>query len=412
MQHVEALRVFLAGRQVGRLSIASRGQIYFQYDNSWLDSGFDLSPGTLPFEALPTVGPPEPFSGLHGALNDSLPDGWGLLLMDRAMQSRFGWSREDITPLDRLAYIGDRGMGALEYQPELESAAPEHAIDIAELAAASQAVLSGQAHKIVADLYIQGGSPGGARPKITVAWNPKTNACLSGFSRLPAGFEHWMVKFRGVPESRDAGRIEMAYAQMAADAGLCVPEARLMEVKVGKSKEAFFAVRRFDRSGDEKNHVLSLSGYLGADHRLPSLDYQHILAATQRLTRDVSEVARAFRLMVFNVLTHNKDDHAKNFAFIGTPAGWSLSPAYDLTYSAGMGDEHTSSVGGKGNPGLADVLPLAGNFLIKNAANVVDEVRAAVAKWPKIASKWQVSVKAIQAIGSRLKVIDKGFQRN
>jgi len=159
MQHVEALRVFLSGRQVGRLSIASRGQIYFQYDNSWLDSGFDLSPGTLPFEALPTVGPPEPFSGLHGALNDSLPDGWGLLLMDRAMQSRFGWSREDITPLDRLAYIGDRGMGALEYQPELESAAPEHAIDIAELAAASQAVLSGQAHKIVADLYIQGGSP-------------------------------------------------------------------------------------------------------------------------------------------------------------------------------------------------------------------------------------------------------------
>lgn len=408
--HVEALRVLLGGRQVGRLSSAPRGEIFFQYDNDWLDGGFDLSPSTLSFEAAPVLGAPESFAGLHGVFNDSLPDGWGLLLMDRAMRSRFGWSREDITPLDRLAYMGDRGMGALEYHPELQGAAPEHAIEIAALAAASQAVLSGTAREVLADLYIQGGSPGGARPKITVAWNPATNACLSGFADLPAGFEHWIVKFRGIPEPREAGRIEMAYAQMAAAAGLRVPETRLMELTVEKSKEAFFAVRRFDRIGNEKRHVLSLSGYLHADHRVPSLDYQYILAATQRLTRDVAEVAQAFRLMVFNVLAHNKDDHAKNFAFIGTPGGWSLSPAFDLTYSTGLGNEHTSSIGGQGNPDLQDVLKLAQSFLIKHPERIVDEVRAAVTQWPKIAAKWHIPVKTIKSIGARLRAVDKRFR--
>jgi serine/threonine-protein kinase HipA len=409
-RHVDQLRVVMGDRRVGQLSSDGRRGIFFQYDNGWLSDGLDLSPVTMTFDALPLQAAGEPFDGLHGVFNDSLPDGWGRLLMDRALKARFGWSREEITPLDRLAYIGSRGMGALEYEPETHGAAPEHAIDIASLAAASESVLRGTAGEVIADLYLQGGSPGGARPKITVARNAATGSCVSGFTAIPEGFEHWIVKFQGRGDSRELGRIEMAYAQMAVAAGLQVPETDLIELVVGKSKRAFFAARRFDRDQNTKKHVISVSGYLHADHRTPSLDYQYILAATQRLTRDVAEVAKTFRLMVFNVLAHNKDDHAKNFAFIATPAGWSLSPSFDLTYSAGIGNEHTSSIEGKGNPDLGDVMRLAQSFRIEDPARIVDDVRSAIAQWPKVASTWGVSGKSAKSIGASLAAVDKRFR--
>jgi serine/threonine-protein kinase HipA len=413
--HINTLRVLMAGRSVGRLSAGTAGDIYFQYDSDWLAEGFDLSPVTMPFNALPAVGHREPFHGLHGVFNDSLPDGWGLLLMDRALKSRLGWDPFEVSPLDRLAYIGRRGMGALEYQPELQGAGTDHAIDIAELAAASERLLKGDSAQVIADLYLQGGSPGGARPKITVARNHVTGECLSGFASLPPGYEHWLVKFQGENDPRDSGRLEMAYADMAVAAGLRFPHTELIELSVPSSnsrssRQAFFAVRRFDRHADEKRHVLSLSGYLHADHRSPSLDYQTVLAATQRLTRDVGELREAFRLMVFNILAHNKDDHAKNFAFIGTPAGWSVSPAFDLNFSPGPGNEHTSSVAGKGNPDLKDVLNLARSFRLDAAAEIVDEVRAAVSRWPQIASEWDVSAGSVRSIGTALAAIDKRFQ--
>jgi serine/threonine-protein kinase HipA len=412
--HVNALRAVMGPLEVGRLSATANGEIYFQYENTWLDAGFDLSPSTIPFNATPLPGARQPFNGLHGVFNDSLPDGWGLLLMDRALQSRYGWHREQINPLDRLAYIGNRGMGALEYLPELHSTTTEHAVDMAALAAAAEVVTSGGVGEVVAELYLQGGSPGGARPKVTVARDLRTGACLSGFMRIPDNYEHWIVKFHGRDESRDSGRIEMAYAEMAAAAGLHIPPTELLEVSLQRPnrrrvKQPFFAAQRFDRHGNDKDHVISLAGYLHADHRVPSLDYQHLLAATQRLTRDVGEVRQAFRLMVFNVLAHNKDDHAKNFAFVRSAGAWCLSPSFDLTYSSGLGNEHTSAVGGKGNPDRDDVLSVARSFGVRDATGVIDEVRHSVTRWPLIAAKWEIPATSAKSIAAGLLATDRHF---
>jgi serine/threonine-protein kinase HipA len=334
--------------------------------------------------------------------------------MDRALQSRYGWHREQIGPLDRLAYIGNRGMGALEYLPELQSTATEHAIDIAALAAAAEVVSSGETGDVIAALYLQGGSPGGARPKVTVARDSRTGACLSGFMRIPDNYQHWIVKFHGRDESRNSGRIEMAYAEMAAGAGLRIPPTELLAVSVRQSsgrraQQHFFAAQRFDRRGNDKYHLISLAGYLNADHRLPSLDYQHLLAATQRLTRDVAEVRQAFRLMVFNVLAHNKDDHGKNFAFVRSAEAWRLSPSFDLTFSMGMGDQHASAIGGKGNPNRTDVLGLAHSFRIRDATEVIDEVRLSVARWPRVAAKWEIPATSAKSIAAGLLATDRHF---
>jgi len=412
MKHVQRLQVLSAGKPVGMLAQGERGAIFFQYDASWLQQGFDLAPGSLAFDtSLQRPREARVFGGLHGVFNDSLPDGWGLLLMDRALRASAGWAPRDITPLDRLAYIGNRAMGALEYVPELAQGRVDDPVDLAALAQASQALLAGSTQDVLAQLRIQGGSPGGARPKVTVARNPQTQECLSGFLDLPPGFEHWMVKFRSQNDPLDMGRVECAYADVAQAAGVAMSPVDLLHLTVDGQPEAYFAVQRFDRSAGRKLHVLSLGAYLYASHREPSLDYEALLAATLKLTRDVREVERAFRLMSFNVLMHNRDDHAKNFSFVFDEAQrqWRLSPAYDLTFSEGMGTEHTTAVNGRGNPARADLVKLAKAFSITQADRIIDEVRAAVSTWPEVAGSRGVQETTVREIGGALLAIDKRF---
>jgi serine/threonine-protein kinase HipA len=413
------LRVMHSGEFVGRLAANEAGAIAFEYDPSWLQNGFDLAPGSIPFntEANQSMRPAE-FDGLPGVFNDSLPDGWGLLLMDRALRKHMGLDRAHITPLDRLAYMGHRGMGALEYLPELMPEQAGGPIDLADIAEQSGRVLNGESADVLEELRIYGGSPGGARPKVTVAFSADLVLCQSGFDDIPAGFSHWIVKFRndstqGDADPVDMGRMEKAYAEMAVQAGLQMPRTELIELTVKKKQETFFAVQRFDREVHRKIHFLSLSGYAYANHRVPCLDYSDgVLPATRKLTRADEEVAKAFRLMVFNVLAHNKDDHAKNFAFLRDPVCsgqgvWRLAPAFDLTFNLGINNNHTTAINGAGTPKFADLKQVAERHKIRNWKQIIEEVRSAVARWPALAATYGLSKRRSSEIQKALKAIDR-----
>ncbi len=408
---VSRLIVRLAGQNVGTLGLGERGRIYFQYDPAWIAQGFDLAPGSLDFNLnvqLPKR--PEVFDGLHGVFQDSLPDGWGMLLMDRFFRQRLDGQLQTLTSLDRLAYLGQRGMGALEYEPALPVGHVPETVDLAAMTQAAQAVLAGKTPDVLNQLRIQGGSPGGARPKVTVALSADGQTCRSGFEPLPTGYDHWLVKFRALDDPSDMGRIEQAYAAMARLAGIDISESRLIPVRVDRRTEALFATRRFDRDGNIKRHVLTLSGYLYASHRYPSIGYDSVLGATLHLTRDVREVERAFRLMAFNVLTHNKDDHSRNFAFLYQDGIWRLAPAYDLTFSAGMRNEHATDIAGSGNPGLKQVTQIAQQAGVRSWREMVEQVRDAAGQWPSLAREWGVAKTRISAIGKALAEIDQRFR--
>jgi serine/threonine-protein kinase HipA len=410
------LRVHLSGVPVGRLAMNAQGEIVFQYEESWIQSGFDLSPGTLPFngEANQSVRPGE-FEGLHGVFNDSLPDGWGLLLMDRALKQHKNLDPHEINPLYRLAYLGHRCMGALEYEPEILPELGELSIDLERIASESEGMLQGVSTEVIEELRIYGGSPGGARPKVTVAFNDDMTMCCSGFKDIPVGFSHWIVKFRnasrqGNADPSDIGLMEKAYAEMASEAGLIMPKTDLLNMRVNRNKESYFAVKRFDRAWNRKIHFLSLSGYAHANHRVPCLDYgSGVFAATKKLTRSTEEVAKAFRLMVFNIFAHNKDDHAKNFAYLydSEAKQWTLSPAFDLTFNYGMSNFHTTSINGSGNPSYSDIKKLGEQFGIKQWAIICDEVRGAVSKWASFASQYGLTKTRIGEISKALRVVDR-----
>ena len=408
-KHVDRLKVMFGASEVGMLAIGDRGQIFFEYAPQWLTTGFDLAPRSLAFKALLQKAKDPLFDGLHGIFNDSLPDGWGLLLMDRAFNKRLGWSRHQITPLDRLAYMGSRAMGALRYEPEYEKEAIEDRVNLSSLAASVETVLSGSTQDVFNELRIQGGSPGGARPKVTVALSENASDCLSGFHDIPHGYHHWMVKFRSKEDPQDMGRAEKTYADMAKIADVAMPQSALLEVKVGSTVEQCFAVRRFDRHANERRHGVTMAGLYYADFKTPCLDYKDILGATSILTKDARQVEQAFRRMAFNVLTHNQDDHAKNFAFVFGANGWELSPAYDLTFSRGMGGEHTTAIAGSGNPGRAKLMEIASAFRVEAGAKIIEEVRHAASMWPTLAQGNDVSKKTRQAVGDALQKIDRRF---
>ena len=359
-------------------------RIYFEYDPDWLTTGLQLSPFTLPARSGLIEHTDREFGPLFGLFDDSLPDGWGRLLMDRHFR-RLGLEPPTLSPLQRLAFLGTDTMGALTYHPpaKREGAATAE-LDLQRLARQAQAVFAGETADVLPELLAAGGSPGGARPKVLVGWNPDTDEIISGEADLPDGYEHWIVKFCAREDTDDAGLVEYAYSKMARWAGLEMPATRLFETRDG---ERYFGVKRFDRAeGNRRRHVHTFGNLIHADFRLPSCDYADLLKATTILTRDRREVISAFRLAAFNVRAHNRDDHAKNFAFmLDDETGlWRLSPAYDLTFALGPGGEHTTTVVGEGKaPAGEHLLGLAAEFDIDQAEAraVLDQVFAAVDRW-------------------------------
>jgi len=385
---------------VGELAEHDR-RVYFEYDADFLRSGIHLSPFKWPTRPGLIEHTDRAFGPLPGVFDDSLPDGWGLLLMDRLFRRR-GMAPSSASPLDRLAYLGTRTMGALTYHPPAEVESDPGLFDLYEIGRNAQQIFGGEAVEVLPQLMRAGGSPGGARPKVLVGVNG--DQLVSGEDDLPDGFEHWIVKFCATIDVRDAGPMEFAYAAMARAAGIDVPPARLFKVK---KNVAHFGVRRFDRlPGNRRVHVHTFGNLIHANFRIPSTDYADLLKTTLALTRNYRDVLRVFRQMVFNVVTHNRDDHAKNFAFVMDAAGgWSLSPAYDIGFSPGPGGEHTMTVMGEGRaPTREHALALAKQFDInpKDAAGIIDEVNAAAAKWPRFANEAGCMKKTAREIGSHI----------
>ncbi|HSA33569.1 MAG TPA: type II toxin-antitoxin system HipA family toxin [bacterium] len=377
---------------VGHLA-ESEGRVLFEYDPSFIERGIELSPFFLPLKPGLIAHTDRTFGPLWGVFDDSLPDGWGLLLMDRYFRKR-GLSLRTISPLDRLAFLGMRTMGALTYHPPAErDEGSDRTLDLQELAEQSLKILNGEEAVVLSQLLAAGGSPGGARPKVLVGYDPRKKVLLSGEALLPAGYEHWLVKFSAKDDLPDSAAIEFAYALMARAAGIVLPETRFF----GDGKARYFGTKRFDRNPDGKRfHLHTFGNMVHADFRIPSVDYTELLRVTALLTRDQSAVREMFRRMVFNVLAHNRDDHAKNFSFILDieQPGWRVSPAYDLTFAEGPGGEHSMSVDGNGkDPSVADILRVAEKSGIGKAVarRIVDEVAAAVRHWARFADEAGVS---------------------
>lgn len=333
---LKSLRVTLRGELVGTLAQTEDGVLAFQYADSWIEDGFSLSPFSLPLERKVFVAKPHPLDGVFGVFDDSLPDGWGRLLVDRTLREH-GIDPFSIGPLARLAIVGKSGMGALEYEPEVRLAASSALGDLDEIAAACAKVFATDYSDDLDALFVLGGSSGGARPKILTTIDGKD----------------WIVKFPSSHDSNNIGAEEFALAGAARACGIVVPPVRLLP---SRRCSGYFAIRRFDRARDQydntyKVHMASVGALLETSHRTPSLDYDLLMRLTLRLTDDMEEAARLFRLMSFNVLVGNRDDHAKNFTFLHEDSfdSWTLSPAYDLTRNSGMNGEHATMVNGKGS---------------------------------------------------------------
>ncbi len=384
--------------KVGRLAIVRR-RIYFEYDQAFLGSGLEISPFKLPPKRGAMSCEEMVFEGLFGVFNDSLPDGWGRLLLDRQMR-RHGIAPEQLTPLDRLTHVGAFGMGALAYEPDVsEHASQPDAINLDELAAETGEVLEGGPADVFDELLSLCGSSAGVRPKVMVGVGKDKRRIVHGQRQLQRNYEHWMVKFASGNDAKDVGAIEYAYSLMARAAGLVMMPTHLFPAKKGAG---YFGVQRFDRSGGKRIHMHTVSGLLHADHRMPSMDYEQIMRATVALTRNMQEAEKILRIAAFNVFAHNRDDHAKNFSFLMDERGcWSVAPAYDLTFSGGPGGEHSTTVMGEGrNPEKGHLFQLAEKFGIPKARvmHVVGDVCDAVRKWPKFADDSGVGRKSKQLI--------------
>ena len=406
----ELLTVYLDGRdpstkaerrKVGRLGFKDR-LILFEYDASFIASGIEISPIKLPLRPGVSIADTTIFDGLFGVFNDSLPDGWGRLLLDRTVE-KYGIHRRQLNPLDRLAYVGRYGMGALSYEPELSPQIADDApLALDKLAEESAAVLSGENDEVFEDLLRLSGSSSGARPKTVAQVSVDRKKIIHGQQQLQPGFAHWMIKFPSSQDARDAGAIEYAYSLMAQDAGVEMPETHLFLTK----RRKYFGTKRFDRDRDARIHMHSLGGLIHADHRTPSLDYDMVLRVTLALTRNIQEAEKVYALACFNVLAHNRDDHVKNFSFLLNARNeWVLAPAYDLTFSYGPGGEQSMRVMGEGrNPGTTQLQALGKQHGVKSAQEILAKVETAVANWRRFAEQADVSRKSTQEIADKIKL--------
>ena len=413
------IEVRIWGQRVGAVAPDPRlGCYVFAYDPAWRRNGIELAPLTMPTDdlrpsfAFPELSEPS-YKRLPGLLADALPDDFGNALIDAWMAAK-GVEKRAITTLDRLAYMGKRGMGGLEFKPargaHRESAEP---LEMKNLVEAARKVvhgdLSGDVHAqaALANIIRVGTSAGGARAKAVVTWNPQTNQIRSGQFDAAPGFEHWLLKFDGVGKdaelggSADYGRIEYAYYRMAEAANICMSPCRLLE----EGGRAHFMTRRFDREvvGGQmiKHHIQTLCAMSHLDYKQRATHaYTQLFMAIAQLKLGDEANGQAFRRMAFNVMAKNCDDHSKNFAFrLKQGSTWELAPAYDVTHAYNPKGEwtyqHLMSVNGKFS-GItrADLLAEADRFGVRRPQDALKDIRTALDRWPDFAQQAGLGEKA------------------
>lgn len=348
MDNYKYLKVFYNDILVGTLAKTPDRVVAFEYDSDWLNNWFSISPFNLPLIKKVFIPKYDPFGGLFGVFNDSLPDGWGRLLVDRLfLKNKI--NPNEIDNLNRLAVVQECGMGALTYKPEHKFESENNISDYDILAQECSKILESQNSENLDELFKLGGSSGGARPKILTSINN----------------EDWIIKFPSSSDPKNIGEKEYQYSLCAKDCGINMTETRLFPSKICSG---YFGIKRFDRKNGKKVHMVSVSGLLETSHRLPNLDYNILMKLTLELTRNYQDIEQLFRLMCFNVFANNRDDHSKNFSFLFDDAKkeWHLSPAYDLTYSFSFNGEHATTINGEGkNPTLDNILTVAKNIGLK-----------------------------------------------
>lgn len=345
MDRLNKLDVYYHDRKVGTMALYQNRLAAFAYSDEWLQEGFSISPFSLPLEKRVFVPKIDPFEGLFGVFADSLPDGWGRLLVDRLMRKN-GLDPHTVGSLERLAIVGNTGMGALTYRPTIPLESVYNELTLDEIAKECERILQTDTSEKLDYLFAKGGSSGGARPKIL----PRIDN------------EDWIIKFPSSEDSKDVGRQEYDYALCAKECGIEMEEVRLFP---SEKTQGYFGTKRFDRVAEGENgkvHMISAAAILETSHRIPNLDYDILMKLTLQLTKSMEECEKLYRLMCFNVFAHNRDDHSKNFSYIyrDREKRWVLSPAYDLTYSNSIGGEHATTVNGNGaDPGMDDLLSVA-----------------------------------------------------
>ena len=344
METVNRLDVYFQGVRVGTMAPYQRYRTAFEYSEEWLRNGFSISTFSLPLKPGVKIAKPDPFEGLFGIFADSLPDGWGRLLVDRMLR-RQGKNPEEINPITRLSIVGSSGMGGLEYRPVYGMKGGTPTADLDLVAEECRKILRSEETGDLDLLYAMGGSSGGARPKVM----------------LRLGDEEWIVKFPASGDPADIGLMEYEYNLCAAACGIQVPEVKLFP---SDHCAGYFGAKRFDReitpAGEKKIHMASASALLEVSHRIPSLDYTSLMGLTWQITRRADELLKMYTRMCFNVFAHNRDDHSNNFAWLCVDGNWRLAPAYDLTFSNSMGGEHATTIAGEGrNPSAKDILSVA-----------------------------------------------------
>ena len=392
---------------VGTLAQNRQG-VFFQYQGDYLRRFANLSPFSVDFDASLQRAPRTPHAGLHGMFADSLPDGWGLLLMDRVFRQA-GVLPSQLTPMDRLAFVGDRGMGGLEYAPasDMQPAPSQHMSRISELGVQAQAIFDGQTTQVLAEL-VAVGSSGGARPKAQL-YLPDDNSDVCSSSPQP-GLSPYLVKFTSsqLALGHEEGLCEAAYLALARQAGISVPNWRLLAAPKASGASAWLALERFDCTpGEGRLHLHSACGLLDADFRMPSLDYEDLIKASSMLCKSPAAGQAQFRRAVFNLFALNQDDHSKNWAFLqGDDGAWQLAPFYDVTFSPTPYGEHATAFAGFGKaPSLKAMQRLANNANFANwsqAEQVIEEVVKSLTGWEQVAKVAGVSQETRSLVARQL----------
>jgi serine/threonine-protein kinase HipA len=369
--------------------------LLFEYSPAALKRGLELSPHKLPLGGKTYGGFPEHQLRLPGMINDALPDGWGMLLMDRLFRKQ---GRDDISPLDRLAFIGDKAMGALTFEPGDKETLALEEVQLLDLANEVLQVIDGESEKSLRKLLLMGGSPHGARPKVLVNYDRKRNRMSN--SEQGAGIS-MLVKFPSQHEHKEVCAIEAMYGRIATAAGLRVP---VMEYFDLDKKSSAFAIERFDRFEGMRIPMHTAAGAAHVDFRIPQLDYNALLRLTRKMTGDEREVLQAFERCTFNVMFNNRDDHSKNFSFLmGKDDRWRFSPAYDLSFSEGPNGEHQMDICGEARvPARKHLLELAQDtgISLKTAEQIIERLATVADKFDDFAKGLPIRSKTLKLIAA------------
>ncbi len=417
---VVTARVWIWKQFVGAVAEADDGQITFEYAPQFARAGLEISPLMLPLSkqgplVFPELQRLEAFAGLPGVLADALPDRFGSAVIKQYFTNQ-GRPDDAMRPVQKLLYIGNRAMGALEFRPPLrvERAAERESLEIAALVEQARAVVEGRPDIAIPAIMRIGASAGGARPKALILWNRTTNEIRSGFAKPRRGEEQWMIKFDGVgeldapdPTPKPFNRVEYAYSCLARDAGIQMPETALLEER----RCAHLMVKRFDRVGNRRLHLHSLGGLHHVDYNIPGqFSYEQFLRTILVLKLGYPALEEGFRRAVFNIVAVNQDDHVKNISFLMDPHGvWRLAPAYDVTYARGAGftRTHQMTLNNKSDGFTRDdLLSLGLSMRIKrNGVDIVDRIVRVMGKWDAYARAANVPADEIARIQSQFRLI-------